>query len=178
MIVFISGGCKNGKSTLAEDLAVKLAGDGPRYYVATMVPHDEEDRARIEKHRSSRRGKGFETLECAEDVSACAKGRSGGTFLLDSVTALVSNMMFKEDGTVDEKCSVKASSELLGLARGSANSVFVSDFIYADAEGYGDLTESYRRQLALTDRALAGAADLVIEVCCGMNIIHKGGMPL
>ena len=37
MTVFISGGCKNGKSSLAQNLAVTLSGSGKRYYVATMA---------------------------------------------------------------------------------------------------------------------------------------------
>ena len=46
MTIFISGGCKNGKSTLAEDCCIRLAGGGPLYYVATMVAYDAEDRER------------------------------------------------------------------------------------------------------------------------------------
>ena len=38
MTIFLSGGAKNGKSTLAQELAVKLSGAGKRYYVATMIP--------------------------------------------------------------------------------------------------------------------------------------------
>ena len=38
MIVFVSGGAKNGKSGFAQDLAVQLANGGKRYYVATMIP--------------------------------------------------------------------------------------------------------------------------------------------
>ena len=37
MIVFVSGGAKNGKSSFAQSLAVKLARGGKRYYLATMM---------------------------------------------------------------------------------------------------------------------------------------------
>ena len=56
MKVYISGGCKNGKSMLAQNLAKKLAGDAPMYYIATMIPHDKEDNARIAKHIEDRDG--------------------------------------------------------------------------------------------------------------------------
>ena len=56
MIVFITGGAKNGKSSYAQDLAVKLAQGGRHYYLATMVPCDEEDRARIRHHLADREG--------------------------------------------------------------------------------------------------------------------------
>ena len=50
MTVFLSGGAKNGKSTLAQHLAKALAAGGPLYYVATMIPHDREDHACIARH--------------------------------------------------------------------------------------------------------------------------------
>ena len=68
MTIFLSGGCKNGKSTLAQHAAKKLAGDGPLYYIATMIPHDEEDEARIRRHVAERDGMGFITLEQGTDI--------------------------------------------------------------------------------------------------------------
>ena len=84
MTIFLSGGSKNGKSTLGERAARALAGEGPLWYVATMIPHDEEDRARIRRHRQDREGCGFQTVEQGWDLSSCLAGRCG-TFLVDSV---------------------------------------------------------------------------------------------
>ena len=47
MNVLISGGCKNGKSFFAQQLAAELAAGRPLYYIATMIPRDDEDRARM-----------------------------------------------------------------------------------------------------------------------------------
>ncbi len=66
MKIFISGGVKNEKSYQAQRLARMLAHGRPLYYVATMEPHDEEDDARIARHRQERDGWGFTTLECPE----------------------------------------------------------------------------------------------------------------
>ena len=49
MSTYISGGCKNGKSFYAQRVA--KAGGAPLYYVATMIPRDDEDRARVLRHR-------------------------------------------------------------------------------------------------------------------------------
>ena len=57
MSTYISGGCKNGKSFYAQRVA--QAGGAPLYYVATMIPHDDEDRARIVRHRQARAGWGL-----------------------------------------------------------------------------------------------------------------------
>ena len=71
MKIFIIGGCKNGKTSFAQELAVKLSGNGPRYYIATMVPVDDEDRKRIENHIRDREGQGFITKEISEDIAQC-----------------------------------------------------------------------------------------------------------
>ena len=89
MTIFLSGGAKNGKSTLAQELAVKLSGAGKRYYVATMIPTDEEDLARIRRHVADRDGLGFETIECSKNMLSCLDTADrDGTFLVDSATAL------------------------------------------------------------------------------------------
>ncbi|MEA4965728.1 MAG: bifunctional adenosylcobinamide kinase/adenosylcobinamide-phosphate guanylyltransferase [Oscillospiraceae bacterium] len=177
MNILLSGGCKNGKSSIAERLTVRLAGDGPRYYVATMIPHDEEDRARIRRHVSERCGLGFETLERGLDIGGCADGRENGTFLLDSVTALLSNEMFPPTGEPDFDAPQRVAEGLRRFAAAAGNAIFVSDYIFGDAERYDDLTEVYRRGLALLDRTLAALSDTVLEVCAGNPILHKGGLP-
>ena len=62
MNILVTGGSASGKSSLAERLAVQ--GPPPWTYVATMRPWGAEARARIDRHRRLRRGRGFETLEC------------------------------------------------------------------------------------------------------------------
>ena len=179
MKVFFSGGCKNGKSTLAERTIKALAGDGPLYYIATMIPHDEEDRERIRRHVAARAGMGFITLEQGTDVARCLEGADPeGAFLLDSVTALLSNEMFLPDGGYDPNAGERAASELRELAGRAKNIVFVSDFIYADAGRYDEFTETYRRALALCDRTLAEVCDTVVEVVSTNPVIYKGELPV
>lgn len=177
MTVFLSGGAKNGKSSLAQDLAVKLSGDGPRYYVATMIPVDEEDRQRIRHHVADRAGMGFATIECGRHILSALDGVDrGGTFLLDSVTALLMNEMFVGD-QIDKTAGERCAKELAAFVRTVKNAVIVSDAIYSDAARYDEITELYRSALARADRALAEACDTVIEMVAGQPIIYKGGLP-
>ena len=179
MKILISGGAKNGKSTLAQQLAMRLRGDGPLYYLATMIPHDDEDRQRIRRHRLQRADWGFTTVECGRALLQAPQVQAGGgTWLLDSVTALLSNEMFREDGDVDAAAPQRVEKELFQLARQTEHIVFVSDFIFADAGRYDEWTEAYRRGLARIDRALAADCDAVAELCCGSVIWHKGGAGL
>lgn len=175
MNIFISGGCKNGKSYYAQELAKQLAdkSGGSLYYVATMIPHDEEDRARIRRHIEDRDGWGFETIEQGRDIKKIFdKASEHGTFLIDSVTALLSNEMF-DGGNINTDAYLKLSEDLLYIADRAANTVFVSDYIYSDAEAYEELSECYRKGLGYADRALAKICDRVIEVSYGQIFDYK-----
>ena len=179
MIVFVSGGAKNGKSGFAQDLAVRLARGGNRYYVATMIPVDEEDRERIRKHVADRDGLGFETIECGGNVLSCLEYDTNGSFLLDSVTALLQNVMFPREKNyeMDVDAAETCAQDVFTFAKSVANAVIVSDYIYSDAQRYDESTECYRKSLAKIDRLLAQLSDTVIEVSAGQLIFHKGGLP-
>ena len=174
MNIFISGGCKNGKSYYAQHLAKQQASENtPLYYIATMEPADDEDQARILRHQQEREGWGFTTLEKSSAIRALDADFSG-SFLLDSVTALLSNEMFRKDGTVDRTAYLRIAEELEQLADKSGNVVFVSDYIYSDAMKYDELTELYRKGLAWIDGVLARKCDAVIEVSYGNKQLLKG----
>lgn len=175
MFIFISGGCKNGKSTHAQRLTLKLAGESARFYIATMIPSDGEDTARIQRHIKERDGMGFTTVEAPFAIESIIPrlNAPGSAALVDSVTALLSNEMFK-DGVFDPGAPERVKKGLVALAESSPNAVMVSDYIYCDARRYDELTESYRRGLAYIDAALAARADGVIEVVSGIPVWRKG----
>ena len=68
MMVVVTGASGSGKSEYAEGVAVKLAGKGDLYYLATMRVYGEEGVRRVERHRKLRAGKGFQTAECPVKV--------------------------------------------------------------------------------------------------------------
>lgn len=177
MNIFISGGCKNGKSMYAQKLAKEMADTkGTKlYYIATMIPTDDEDRRRIERHIDERSGWGFETLEQGTDICRLLKDdvEPRGAFLLDSVTALLSNEMFKSDGTCNLGAGKKVANELTDFAKQTGNTVFVSDYIYSDAKIFDGYTERYRESLAHIDRQLASICDQVIEVAYGNTYYYN-----
>ena len=178
MNIFISGGCKNGKSYHAQELARDMAKEQgvPLYYIATMIPTDDEDLARIARHVEDRDGWGFTTLEQGLDLLNLLSREDvdpRGAFLMDSVTALLSNEMFRPDGSIDEKAGDRVAKDLAEFAKRTGNTVFVSDYIYSDARVFDELTENYRRALAFCDRACAAACDQVIEVTFGQFQMRK-----
>ena len=174
MNILISGGAKNGKSLFAQRAARAMAEEQkvPLYYVATMIPHDDEDRARIERHRRDRNGMGFRTIECGRDIDRELADREG-VFLIDSVTALLSNEMFRADGTVDSEASIRIAERLKSLCKTHDGLIFVSDFIYSDGVEYDELTDAYIQGLAIIDRALAKECGKVVEMIHGFPIDYK-----
>ncbi|MCR5763323.1 MAG: bifunctional adenosylcobinamide kinase/adenosylcobinamide-phosphate guanylyltransferase [Treponema sp.] len=180
MNILITGGVKNGKSHLAQSLCCSLSLHGRRFYVATMLPTDSEDLKRIERHVYDRKDLGFETVECAiniqnavipdmQDIQNCV--------LVDSLTALLANEMFL-NGTYIEDASDKVSKDLVSFMHSVKNAVFVSDGIYSDSIQYDDITDSYRAGLALCEKVLAAECDCVIEMFCGLPIVHKGNIDM
>lgn len=177
MNIFISGGGKSGKSALAQRAALGLAGDGRRYYVATMIPSDGEDMARVARHVADRAGMGFETLEIGRNIEKCLELASpGATFLIDSVTALLLNEMYPDGQftSADPNAAGRCIEGLSQVAELAGNAVFVSDHIYSDAIRYDNFTERFRCDLASIDRALAARCDTVLELSAGLVTVHKG----
>ena len=179
MTYFISGGAKNGKSTLAQDLTISLAKGGKHYYVATMISTGAEDDDRIRRHIADRAGLGFETVECFRNIMECLKtADKNGVFLVDSVTALIQNSLFpiEKNYEMDLEAASRCADELEEFTHTVRHAVFVSDYIYSDAERYSESTEMYRKCLADIDRRLAKVCNTVIEVSAGQPIIHKGDL--
>ena len=174
MRIFISGGCKNGKSTYAQEYA-KRQQAGQLYYVATMVSSDNEDAERIVRHQRERDGMGFITIEqpCAiEEILEKCDFR--GSFLLDSLTALLANEMFSARGDFDGNACNRIAGGLEKILNQTPNIVIVSDYIYSDAMLYDTLTETYRKSLATLDRLVSRRCDVVLEAAYTQIIVHKG----
>ena len=181
MTALIVGGSKSGKSSLAQEMAVSLAGSGPLYYLATMVPRDGEDRARIARHLEDRAGLGFVTVEQGKNLPGClARANREGTFLLDSVTALLTNEFFppEKNYAPDYTAGQRVGDDILSLARQVRHLVVVADDLFRDAARYDGTTESYRQALGGILCRLAEEAELVVEMTMGNPVVHKGVLHL
>jgi len=175
MRIFISGGCKNGKSTYAQRLAKSQQSSGALYYVATMSSIDNEDDERILRHQQERAGWGFTTVEQPRNIEEIlTKCDLGGSFLLDSLTALLANEMFSVSGDVDSYACERIADQLSNVLCKVQNIVIVSDYIYSDAMLYDPVTEEYRKSLATLDRLAAVRCDVVLEAAYTNIIVHKG----
>ena len=203
MKAFISGGCKNGKSHYAQELAVRMArAQGlPLYYLATMTVWDEECRERIRRHRIKRSGKGFSTIEKPVDLKDVSLP-GGSAALLECVSNLTANELFreergengqeseetrgagreqkagglKEQEPVDlreQKAWERITGGIFNLKEQAEDLVVVTNEVFSDGISYDPGTEQYLRLLGKINCWLADMADEVYEVSCGLPICVK-----
>jgi adenosylcobinamide kinase/adenosylcobinamide-phosphate guanylyltransferase len=79
---------------------------------------------------------------------------------------------------MDLDAAKHCTDRLVEFAGRVRHAVFVSDYIYSDAQRYSESTEAYRKALADADRRLAAICDTVVEVSAGQHFVHKGELPL
>lgn len=181
MKVLVIGGSKSGKSDFSQEIALSLAQGKKHYYVATMIPGDQEDHNRILSHLKRREGMEFETIEQGLHLLECLEyADSNAVFLIDSVTTLLTNEFFPKEKNYepDHKAAIRCGKDLLQFADSVAHTVVVSDAIFSDAVRYDTSTDSYRQHLGRIHGQLAKDFDTVLEMTNGNLIVHKGVCPI
>ena len=138
MMILVTGGSGSGKSAFAENCVVSLDSE-KKIYIATMYPYDGESRKRVKRHRKMRAGKGFETVECYTGLSG-VHVPEGSTVLLECMSNLVANEMFREEGA-REKTYDEITKGILHLKEQAAHLIVVTNEIFSEAMCYQGDTE-------------------------------------
>ncbi|MCR5654836.1 MAG: bifunctional adenosylcobinamide kinase/adenosylcobinamide-phosphate guanylyltransferase [Lachnospiraceae bacterium] len=176
MMLLVVGGSASGKSAYAESLFL----DKPKKtYLATMEPGGAEAKARIEKHRKSRAGLGFLTVECPKEIGKACPACNENV-LLEDIGNLVANEMFSDKGRFSHLPEIQGESassegeaeviaqtlfdEILKLREASEYLVIVTNEVFSDGADYDETTKLYLSALARLNALLAEAADEVREV--------------
>lgn len=193
MIALVIGGSGSGKSAYAEQMAVKAAGNGSLYYVATMQVYDEEGKKKVERHQKMRAGKGFLTIEQPRRLKEAAKKVAtekvsagkvaagvGKTVLLECMSNLVANEMFSEENlsaVMDKEKIRQLSGEIINGVTALHDScdilIIVTNQIFEDGIRYDASTMDYIRLLGDVNRQIAERAEQVVEVVAGIPIFIK-----
>ena len=154
-IQLILGPNSSGKSKYAEELAVE-AGEN-RVYLATMVPQNEENHQRIEKHREQRKGKSFRTIEAGWEIETLAV-HPNEVVLLEDASNLLANGMFMHQADVEQ-----ALAQILALAKKCRELIVVS-ISGLNPAGYDAETTRYIEELNWLNEQLLKAADRAFEM--------------
>jgi adenosylcobinamide kinase/adenosylcobinamide-phosphate guanylyltransferase len=178
---FILGGQKSGKSRRAEALARAWLAQAPAHravLIATGQAHDDEMRARIERHRRERTAHvpGLETVEAPRDVAAAMR-RHGGTHTLvvvDCLTLWLTNwLMPAEGGPAVEPHQVPVASLLEALRQAPGPVVFVGNEIGLGVVPLGRDVRTFVDVLGTLNQRVAEACERVTLMVAGWPLLIK-----
>ncbi|MBN1322330.1 MAG: bifunctional adenosylcobinamide kinase/adenosylcobinamide-phosphate guanylyltransferase [Thermoleophilia bacterium] len=93
-MVLVTGGCRSGKSALAQRLAESLP--EPRVFLATSIALDQEMAARIDQHQKARAAGAWSTLEEPYDLAAALGAvRADAVVVVDCLAVWMGNLMWE-----------------------------------------------------------------------------------
>lgn len=165
--ILVLGGCRSGKSSHALQLAEGMG--SRRVFVATCVPHDDEMKARVDRHRRER-SDAWNTLEIPVNLAEAIRTHSQATdvMLVDCLTLWLNNLLMQTQDTQQIRQRIDDLAEAVKTAPHAV--VIVSNEV-----GAGIVPEN---RLARLYRDLAGWANQAIAAACGCVVWTIAGIPV
>ncbi|MBI5894359.1 MAG: bifunctional adenosylcobinamide kinase/adenosylcobinamide-phosphate guanylyltransferase [Deltaproteobacteria bacterium] len=167
-LIFITGGCRSGKSAYALKLAESMK--GKKAYLATGEPLDKEMSERIKKHKKER-GNSWATIEEPINIiNIIRKNKKYDVILLDCLTLWISNMLCKSEIR-------NPKSEILKLISACKDKKFTI-IIVSNEVGLGIVPDNkvareFRDIAGYANQSIAKKADEVYFVVSGIPIRLK-----
>ena len=181
MNYLIIGGSKSGKSEIGEKIALSREPKSTIWcesltqrtnvsrviYIATMKAYDKEDEERIKRHVENRKGLNFTTIEVQRNLHEIVNNiKSNDTILIDSITSLLTNEMFVGNKIIKNP-SINILNGLKQIIIKAQNTVIISDYIFIDSIEYDEVTNDFKKELAILNKELAKLCENVMECSYG-----------
>ena len=167
-VTLILGGARSGKSVFGERM-IAASGLDP-IYVATGQVHDDEMRARIDRHKA-RRGPDWTTVEEPDDLEGALKREAlpGRAVLVDCLTLWVTNLMMAE-------ADIAARAESLCAALRDIESpvVLVSNEVGLGIVPDNAMARDFRDHAGRLHQDIAALANSVYFIAAGLPLKMKG----
>jgi adenosylcobinamide kinase/adenosylcobinamide-phosphate guanylyltransferase len=170
-MIFITGGCRSGKSRYALQYANQHY--STKLFLATCEALDEEMAQRIENHKKVR-GPEWQTIEEPVEIIRRIRecGGNGGVILIDCLTLWLYNLLMKWD---DDLKIVDETERLIDIIKQSTTSfILVSNEVGMGIVPADPLSRRYRDLLGAMNQRVAEALDTVIFMVSGIPIFLKG----
>ena len=176
-MILVLGGARSGKSTFAQQFALKLGGRQV-LFVATAQAGDEEMRQRIERHRQER-PPGWRTLEAPRDIGQAILEHHGdaSVILVDCLTMLISNLLTDMQDPFATEVEGQVMSQIQDLVN-CTERVPEALIVVSNEVGLGlvppyPLGRAYRDLLGRVNQYLAHKADEVYLLVAGIPMPVK-----
>jgi adenosylcobinamide kinase/adenosylcobinamide-phosphate guanylyltransferase len=168
-LIFITGGARSGKSTLAVQLAKKI--NGKIAFIATAQAGDDEMERRIFLHKKERPD-GWSTIEEPANVASAIDSAYGhDAVIIDCITLLISNLICNCDNLSETEWILDEIKKLVESAKQFDGSVI----IISNEVGMGIVPEN---KLAREFRDLAGKANQMIASSADKVYVCFSGIPM
>ena len=170
--VFVMGGCRSGKSSYALEMAQK-ASESHKVFIATCLPHDDEMKSRVARHRKER-GRDWQTVEAPVHLPEAidSLNADAGVILVDCLTLWVSNLLMENP---DSEFVLNQVQNLTRSVNASACPVIlVSNEVGTGIVPENKLARLYRDLVGSTNQAVADCAGQVVWVVAGIPVTLKG----
>ncbi|MBW5448017.1 bifunctional adenosylcobinamide kinase/adenosylcobinamide-phosphate guanylyltransferase [Cohnella sp. CFH 77786] len=175
MIVLVTGGARSGKSRFAERYAAHLGRSG--LYVATSQVHDEEMRARVDRHRERRERSEFawETVEEPYDLCGVLKASSHPVVLVDCLTLWLSNWLLYDERGEDPESRIWSKIEELEqtLSGHGSTVIMVTNEVGDGIVPEYPLGRQFRDLAGWMNQRVAEVSEQVFRVTAGIPIELK-----
>lgn len=173
MSVLVLGGARSGKSRYAERLAMRA--DMPVIYLATGQAKDAEMAARIAVHRQQRPAH-WQTVEepIALARTLAQVGQSECCVVVDCLTLWLNNILFDEQGQLQETLFVEQSQALFTVISSlTAEVIFVSNEVGSGIVPLDAMSRRFVDEAGRLHQQLAQCCDRVVLVTAGLAQVLK-----
>lgn len=173
--IFVTGGCKSGKSAFAQSW-VECCGS-PRLYIATAEVIDTEMAERVRRHQKSR-GAGWQTKEEPLDVAAVLREQAPAyaAVLLDCVTIWLANMQFH--GYSNEQILKNVRNLTQAINATPCPVAVVSNEVGWGIVPENGLARAFRDLAGTCNQMLAAHMDSAVLLASGLPLVLKGTVRL
>lgn len=179
--ILVIGGARSGKSSFAQELALKLG--GPVLFVATATAGDEEMQHRIEEHRGARPDT-WSTLETTTHIGSqiLKKIGSARVVIIDCITLLVSNIFSQYTHQAEEQIDASlVEQEVTGevnelvecIDRVNARFIMVTNEVGTGLVPTIGAARLYRDLLGRANQILAEHSEKVYLMVAGLPVQIK-----
>ena len=167
-IILITGGERSGKSTFAEDLALKMSPNP--IYMATAHPWDDEFCERIQRHQE-RRGEQWTNIE--EERFLSNHNVEGRVVLIDCLTLWATNYFFANEGKNVEQVLGELKDELARFTGQDATFIFVTNEIGMGGFSANAVQLRFTDLMGWLNQHVASLADEVMLMVSGIAMRIK-----
>jgi adenosylcobinamide kinase/adenosylcobinamide-phosphate guanylyltransferase len=172
-IVFVTGGCRSGKSRFAIEFADSHFEE--KIFVATCKAQDQEMRKRIKEHQRTR-GSEWETVEVPTALAEAVATHASkcDVILIDCLTLWTNNLL--AEGGSQEEILTHTDALIQAIDEARCSVILVSNEVGCGIVPENELARRFRDIEGLVNQKVAACADTVVWMVAGIPVPIKGSI--